>query len=107
MTRVVVDPGICGKIATAEVIKVGKRRVRVEITSDCEMVVKMGESLTELDQRDTLKPHVHSEIYKCASDCHIHASCPVPMAILKAIEVEAGLALPRPVLVHFETVDQG
>jgi hypothetical protein len=106
MTRVVVNPGICDKHATVEVVKVGKRRVRVEITSDCEMVTKMGKSLAELDHGDALKPHVSSSIYKCASRCRLHTSCPVPMAILKAIEVEAGLTLPRPVLIRFETIEQ-
>ena len=105
MTRTVVNPGICGRTVTVEVVKVGKRKVRVEITSDCEVVTKMGESLAELDQWDALKPPLHSKVYKCASECCLHASCPVPMAILKTAEVEAGLALPRPVLVHFETTE--
>ena len=107
MTRAVLNPGICGKTATIEVVKVGKRRVRVRIISDCEMVAKMGESLAELDSRDVLKSLLHSAVYKCGAECHIHASCAVPMAILKAIEVEAGLALPSPVLVQFETTEQG
>jgi hypothetical protein len=107
MTRVVVNPGICGNSATAEVIKIGRRRVRIKITSDCEMVAKMGESLVGLDQGDALRSQVDSSIYKCASKCHLHASCPIPMAILKAIEVEAGLALPQPVLIQFETTEQG
>ena len=107
MTRVVVNPGICGKVTTVEIVKIGKRRVRVKIISDCETVTKMGESLVELDQWSALKPHVQSEVYQSASECHIHASCPVPMAILKAIEVEAGLALPRPVLIQFEPTEQG
>ena len=92
---------------TIEVVKVGKRRVRVEITSDCEMVTRMGESLAELDQRDALKPLLHSEVYQCASEYRLCASCPVPMAILKAMEIETGLALPRPVLIHFETTEKG
>jgi len=107
MTRVVVDPGICGITATIEVVKVSKRKVRVKITSDCEVVTKMGESLVELDQWDALKPLLHSEVYQCASECSLHTTCPVPMAILKAIEVEAGLALPRPVLVQFESPERG
>ena len=106
MTRVEVNPGICGKIATIEVVKVGKRRVMVEITSECDIMAKLSQSLGEIDQGDALKPHVHSSIYQYASNCHLHASCPVPMAILKAIEVEAGLALPGPVLVQFETIEQ-
>jgi len=91
--------------ATVEVVRVSKRRVRVGITSDCEMVTEMGKSLAELDQEDALKSLLQSGVYQCASECSLHVSCPVPMAVLKAIEVEAGLALPRPVLVHFETTE--
>jgi hypothetical protein len=50
-----------------------------------------------------LKPQVYSEVYQCASKHRLCASCAVPMAILKAIEVETGLALPRPVVVNLET----
>ena len=107
MTRAVVNSGICGKTATLEVVKVDKRRVRIEITSDCEMVTKLGEPLAELNLWDALKPRVHSEVYKCASECRLCASCIVLMAILKTIEVEAGLVLPRPVFVHFKTTEQG
>jgi hypothetical protein len=103
MTRVVVDSGICGKITTIEVDKVGKRMVTIKIVSDCELVTDMGKSLIEVDQWDALKSHVQSEIYQIASGSHIHVSCPVPVAILKAIEVEAGLALPRPVNIRFES----
>ena len=38
MTRVVVNPGVCGKKVTIDAEKVGKRGVRVDITSDCKMV---------------------------------------------------------------------
>ncbi len=107
MTRVVVNPGVCGMTATVEVIRVDKRRVRVKITSDCEMVTEMGKPLAELDQEDALKSLLHSKVYQYAAGCSLHTTCPVPMAILKAIEVEAGLALPRPVLVQFEAPERG
>ena len=32
----------------------------------------------------------------------LHVSCPIPLGIIKAIEVEAGLALPTDVGIHFE-----
>ena len=102
MTRVVVNSGVCGMTVTIEVTKTSRRRFKIEVTTDCEMLTKMGESLMEVDQKDVLKPQIHYNIYQCASECHIHTSCPAPMAILKAIEVEAGLALPRPVTVHFQ-----
>jgi hypothetical protein len=107
ITKVIVEAGICGFTATIEVLKLSPRSVKVNITSECEMVTKMGESLAELRLRDALRPQVDSEVYKCASECGLHAACPVPMAILKAIEVEAGLALPQAVLVRFETTELG
>jgi hypothetical protein len=103
MTRAVVAPGICGMTATIEVAKVGSRRFRVAVTSDCEMVSQMANSLVELDRQDVLKPPFESAVYRCAAECRLHASCPMPMAITKTIEIEAGLALPQPVSVFFET----
>jgi hypothetical protein len=91
--------------ATIEVVKVGNRKFRLEVTSDCEMVSKMAKSLEELDQQDALKLPLDSDVYKYATECRLHASCPMPMAITKTIEIEAGLALPRPISVYFDTVE--
>lgn len=102
MTVVEVNPGVCGMNTTVGVTRVNRRQFTVDVTTDCEMITRMGDLLGELDLRDTLKPHIHSRIYQCAAQCNIHIACPIPMAILKAIEVEAGLALPRPVTVHFK-----
>jgi hypothetical protein len=32
--------------------------------------------------------------------------CPVPIGILKAVEVELDLALPKDVVIHFEDTDE-
>ena len=103
MTCVVIEPGVCGMTVSIEVTKTGRRQFRIDLTTDCEMLTEMGKSLVEVNLKDVLKPQVQSKIYQSASECHIHASCPVPMAILKAIEVEAGLALPRPVTMYFHS----
>ena len=102
MTRVIVNPGICGFVTTVEINTIGKRKFKVVITSDCETVTKLGESLAEVDQWDALKQYADSQIYKAASKCQLHVICPIPIAILKAIEVEAELALPRDVVIRFE-----
>lgn len=107
MTIAIVNPGICGMTATVEVTKVSKRRVEVEITSECEKVAEMSQSLPALSLFDALKPQVDSRVYRYASQCCLCTSCPVPMAVLKAIEVEGGLALPQSVLVNFESKEYG
>ncbi|MDD5093340.1 MAG: hypothetical protein PHV74_03035 [Dehalococcoidia bacterium] len=103
MTKVVVNPGICGFLTSIEVEKTAGRKVRVRILSDCETVTKLGESLTEVDQRDVIKQHAN--INRTAWKFPLHPSCPVPVAIIKAVEVEGGLALPRDVVIHFEKPD--
>ena len=105
MTRGTINPGICGRVTNIEVVETEQWRVRLKLDSDCDMVTKMGESLTELDLRDALKSQVDSIVYKLASEYCSHASCPVPMAILKTMEVEAGMALPKSVLFTFEPGD--
>jgi hypothetical protein len=87
---------------TIGITGISARQFKVEISTDCEMVTRMGELLMELDMKDIMQSHINSKIYQCASQCHVHASCPIPMAILKASEAEAGLALPRSVTVHFQ-----
>ena len=61
----------------------------------------------ELDLFEAIKPSVDSVVYKQFSKCRAHASCPVPMAVIKAIEVEAGMALPKSVSIDFVSSKQG
>ena len=96
MTRVIVNPGACGFTTIIEVNKVAKRRVKVVITSDCEFVTELGESLVEVDAGYALKQGQALSEY-------VHATCPVPVAVLKAIEAEAGLTVPHDVLILFDS----
>jgi hypothetical protein len=103
-TRCVVTPGICGMVATIEACKAGKRTMRFEVTCDCERAVGIGE-LSPVNLYDVLKPPIDSAVYRAASRKGVCASCPIPMAILKTIEVEAELALPKPMSITFEEVE--
>ena len=105
MTKVVVDAGICGFSTAIEVVRLSARRVRIIITSDCEMVSKIGEQSKELDWQNILSQREGSLLYKSAFQCIRHIACPVPVAIIKAIEVEVGIALPRDVVIRFETTN--
>jgi hypothetical protein len=103
MTQATVDAGICGFTALVEVIRLSPQRVSVAITSDCDMVSKMGEELTDIDWREALNQQQDSPLYKSSQQHIKHVACPVPIAILKAIEVEVGAALPGDVVIRFET----
>ncbi len=101
MTRVKVNPGICGLVSEIFIKKIDKNHFSVEIKSDCEMVEKLGEKLKELDMMDVFKRIIDNPVYREASVCLRHTSCPVPSALLKALEVEAGLALSCDVKIEF------
>jgi Family of unknown function (DUF6951) len=93
--RVVVDAGVCGHTATVRAVKTSGYNVRVEIESDCPHVQKIAvepievDALRQIGLRGGLPPLLESAYACCA-----HAACPVPSALIKAVEVAAGLALP-------------
>lgn len=103
MTRVEVTAGACGFEATIEVVSVDRGTVRVVIHSQCAQLASMAPDLEALPWRNgVFRPMAESEIYRIATRHINHPACPIPSAILKAIEVELGIALPRDVRIHFE-----
>jgi hypothetical protein len=105
VTRVVVEAGICGFTTTIEANKAGKLEVSVEVESDCEAVAEMDGELQNLGWMEALGQPGKSAVWECACTHIRHPSCPVPMGILKAIEVELDLALPKDVVIHFVDTD--
>ena len=58
--------------------------------------------IDEMDLRDALSPLTQSPLLQKATVSGLHVSCPIPLGIIKAIEVEADLAVPTDVGIHFE-----
>ncbi len=77
--------------------------MRIALSSNCEMVSSMNADLSNVDWREALHSLQGSLIYTVASQHISHAACPVPSAVIKAVEVEIGAALPRDVTI---TVDR-
>ncbi len=103
MTKVTVDAGACGYRATIEIEKVDRHTVKVALHSDCEEIVAMNPDLAELNwRRGVFCKIAESRVYLSAAQHVKHAACPVPSAILKAIEVEVGIALAKDVIIKFE-----
>jgi hypothetical protein len=101
MTRVKIDPGVCGFSAVVTVEKQEGQNFSVKIESDCEMVQQLGQEISSLTLKDAFIRFDNNRVYGKASSCLKHTACPVPSGILKALEVEAGLAVPRNVTVKF------
>ena len=119
MTRVECDPGICGmpciidaaKISDPDVVAAGKRKVSLKIKCDCERVIKLANQLTEMDEGevdewDPIKGRGEAKVCQYARQYRFCAACPVPTAILKTVEAEAGLAVPRDAYIRFVTTER-
>ena len=102
MARVFINPGICGFPTTVEIKKIGKREFSVILTTECEKLGQLATQVETLDLVDAFKQAKDSRLYSAVADCQIHPACPAPAGIIKALEVEAGIALARDVIIHFE-----
>ena len=72
----------------------------VSIESECDAVQCMAAELTQVDpfQEITFRGRGPLTLQLAAKHC-THAACPVAIGIIKAVEVEAGLALPADVTI--------
>ena len=73
---------------------------KISMTSECKAIQRMAQELTEVDPYKEISfkramPKTHEMGIKHCT----HAACPVPVGIVKAIEIEAGLALPSDVII--------
>jgi hypothetical protein len=110
MTKVVVDPGICGFTITIQVTSADMQHVKVKISTECPNIKEVigeieahefdafKEVFVKLDKTDTyaiLTPHIP------------HPMCLVYAGMLKAIETETDLALPKDCHIKIEKEVQG
>jgi hypothetical protein len=103
MTRVRVEPGICGLSAIVDAQRTGQKEVQITIQSDCEKVTALGSHLDKMSLADILsKPLNQSTVYEKAGRCELHGSCPIPCAVMKAAEAELQLALKKVVKIAFD-----
>ena len=106
-TRIEVYAGVCGHSAVIDVTKVDDTHVQVVITSACDQITAMNPDLARVQWKgkghEVFKRMTESAVYQSAAQHIRHTACPIPTAILKAIEVEAGIALPKDVTITFSS----
>lgn len=101
MTKVIVNSGACGFTVTITAEKGMEKKVLVFLDTACEMVRKMEKDVASLDRMVVLTGFPDNPVYRSAAKHLKHAACPVPSAILKAIEVETGMNVPKDVRIEF------
>ena len=99
MAKAEVFSGICGFTATIET-RMNGSLCTISIESKCEGVRKLAEQLTQVDpfKEISFRGEGPLTLRLAAKHCY-HPACPVPVGIIKAVEIEAGLALPTDVTI--------
>ena len=106
MTKVRIHPGVCGLTTVAEAAASGRSGVEVTVCSDCESVRKMVEALgSSFDAYEVCLARPGANVFYQYAEEHfpVHAGCPVIAGIVKCMEAECRLALPRGVSIVCET----
>ncbi len=95
MANAEIFAGACGYATQVKASKNGNKNIHLDITSQCSAIQKMALELGDVDpiQHITARRQVPPVLQAGLKFC-THAACPVPVGIIKAIEVEAGLNLP-------------
>ena len=95
MCKTIIDPGICGFMAEVNA-KMDGEMCSLQITCDCEPVQAMAKELAQVDPMVEIGFHGDGPLTMKMFAKHLpHPACPVPAGVLKAVEVAAGLALPK------------
>ncbi len=98
MSRAEIHSGICGFVTVVEATadEGDHHRVHLKITSDCKACQRLAQELAEVDALREFTFRGEGPLtHQLAAKYLTHSACPVPAGILKAVEVAAGLALPK------------
>jgi hypothetical protein len=105
MAKAEILAGNCGFSTQVEATMNGKL-CDLKITSDCAAIRRMSEELNQVNPYQEISfrrgaPLIHEMGVKYCT----HAACPVPVGIVKAVEISAGLALPTDVTIKLSKGD--
>jgi hypothetical protein len=111
VARAEIQAGICGFRASVEATANRGRLVSFTVETDCETVAALAAALgghgdfdafDEIDPRTggSLMPLVRANLHGCC------AGCAVPVGLFKAMQVAAGLALPKDIEIAL-SLDRG
>ena len=104
VVRVTAEPGVCGFPCVIEARKETKRSVSVRILdSECQQIQSLSRDVKVIALGELFNLPSRNPVYISAQRAGCHASCPIPMAVLKAVEVAMDMALPRDVVIRFES----
>ena len=105
--RVCVDAGVCKMRTLITAKDNGMGLIELDIKSDCPNILKMSWRLEPMSPYAEVEAEFNkSTIYQLANDAIPHTACPVPSAMVKALEVAGDLGLIREAVIRFVEDDE-
>lgn len=104
MTKVTIDPGICGFTTIVTASSDDQQDVEVSVASGCEAVQKMMQSLgSSFDAYELclVRPGCGPLFEYASEHFPVHCACPVIAGITKCVEAECKLALKKDASIRF------
>jgi hypothetical protein len=100
MAKAEINAGICGFCTSVETHLDEDNQCHISIQSNCPNIQKLAEELKAVNPFKEISYRRGQPLtLETAARICPHTACPVPVGIIKAIEVEAGLALPADVTI--------
>lgn len=105
MTKVTIDPGICSFPIIIHAESDDMQHVKIKMSTGCPNLKNAFKEIEEHDfdaYKEVFGKIENSDTLKIISKNIPHPACPVFSGMLKAIEAETGLALPRDCSIKIE-----
>ena len=105
MTKVTINPGVCNLITSVEAVSEVQMEVKVKVKSACESINQMFKELGDTFDAYEIcltKPGANAFYEYAAEHLPVHAGCPAIAGIIKCMEAECRLALPKDVSITFD-----
>ena len=101
MSKAKIIPGICGFTTYVEARMNGSNHCDISIDSECKAIQNLAKELRQVEpfKEITFREDMPLIFQLATKHCH-HTACPVSVGIIKAVEVEAGVALPANVTIE-------
>ena len=101
MTKVFITP-TCGLETTIIADAEDMQQVKVEVESECAGIRKLADALGGVNPFQEMSRRGEGpQILRLGREHCTHMSCPVPAMMIKAVEVAAGMDLPKEVVIEW------
>ncbi|MDT8389456.1 MAG: hypothetical protein RRC34_03000 [Lentisphaeria bacterium] len=103
-----IQAGVCGFRTQATALSDDSQHVTFDLESDCQKIADLGRRLAAagaLDAYGEIDSRTESALLAIAREVLTGccAGCAVPVGLFKMMQVAAGLALPKDIIINLET----